>query len=124
MSNIPIALLVTYAFFRMAEYFALKLYQELYADGFRGRNNPVLAVFGLVLLPARIFGWALLIWLAIKIGVLPTIGMVFVAFIVSLILQTTIGTLLIRLLGPIAGALYLAAVPILGIVIAFMIAAI
>jgi hypothetical protein len=119
----PIALVVVYALFRMAEYFALKHYQALAADGFGTRNNPVLMVFGIILLPARIIGWIFLIWLAVKIGVLPTIVLVAIAFVLSLVLQSTIGMLLIGVLGPLAGVIYLALVPILAVVIGFMIAA-
>lgn len=124
MGKIPIVLLLTYALFRMAEYFALKNYQALASDGFARRNSPVLAMFGVVLLPARIIGWVFLVWLALKVGVIATLGMVIVAFIVSLILQSTIGIWLIRVLGPLAGVTYLVSVPILAVVIGIMIASI
>lgn len=123
MSKVPIVLVFVYALFRMAEYFALKHYQALAADGF-GARNPVAMAFGLVLLPARIIGWVFLIWLAMKIGIVATIGLVAIAFVLSLVLQSTIGMLLIGLLGPLAGLIYLAMVPILAVVIGFLIAAI
>lgn len=122
-SGVPVSLVVVYALFRMFEYFALKNYQAVAAEGMHAGNRTALSVFGVVLLPARFGGWALLIWLAVKIGILHTIGLVVLAFLLSLVLQMTLGMLLMAILGPLAGLLFLIAVPICGIAIAFMIAA-
>ena len=121
--SIPNTLVVTYALFRMCEYFALKNDEALSAEGSHAGNKTALVIFSAVLIPARIGGWALLIWLAIKVGILATIGLVVLAFILSLLLQLTLGMLLMLLLGRFAGVIFLAAVPLTAILIALMIAA-
>lgn len=83
-AGVSITLVVACALFRMSEYFALKNYQALAAEGVHAGNRTGLLVFGVVLLPARLGGWALLLWLAFKIGIGTTIGTVVVAFLLSL----------------------------------------
>ncbi len=118
-----ILLVIAYALFRMFEYFSLKNYQALSAEGSHSGNRKALLIMSAVLWPARFGGWALLIWLAVKVGLVPTIGLVVTAFILSLILQATLGPLLIVVLGELSGVVFLAAVALLGLAIAAMIAA-
>lgn len=126
-SDVPVGLIFAFALFRMFEYFCIKGYQALLAEGLPRANRTGIFIFTAVLLPARFGGLALLIWLAVKIGVLPTIGLVVGAFLLSLILQVTLGRLLFAAFGHLANLrslAFLIAVPLLEIVIAVMIAVI
>jgi hypothetical protein len=84
--GVPIALIMVYALFRVVEYFMLKLQQAWMAEGPAFRTGLRLA-FILVLLPARVFGWGFLIYFAFRVGIVPAIALLSIAFPSSLLLQ-------------------------------------
>lgn len=117
LSDLPWSIVIAYAFFRVFEYIALKNYQYLpKTEETRGAQ----LIFGAVLLPSRILGWGLLLLLVFKIGLLPTIAVVVIAFLLSLPLQTLL-TLASTALAQYSGVVVLAAVPIIGVYILFAI---
>jgi hypothetical protein len=123
MDGTPWLLVVAYALFRTFEYFSLKNYQEMYQErqmfGSAMHTKP-LAIMGAVLLPARIAGWGIMIWVAVKFGILPALIVLFVAFLLSLVLQTTLAPFLWRVIGPLG---FLIAVPAMVLVIFGLLAA-
>lgn len=111
MESFPWLLVLAYALFRVFEYYSIKNYQDLMQERQLfggGMHTGGLAVLGAVLLPARIAGWGILIWAAVKYGILPTIGLVVAAFLLSLVLQFTLAPALWRIVGPVG---FLVAVP-------------
>jgi hypothetical protein len=122
MEEFPWLLVLAYALFRVFEYYSLKNYQEMYQERQMfgpGMHRGPLSVMGAVLLPARIAGWGILIWVAMKLGLLPTLVVVVVAFLLSLVLQVTLAPVLWSTIGPVG---FLAAVPIMVGVIALILA--
>lgn len=111
----PISLILLYALFRTAEYYALKYFQTLVEDPAVPRN-PTLLPISLLLLAARVAGWGMLIVFAMKAGLGTTVALVVVAFIVSLVFQT-IYEHTVRPLRALGFLITLGAVPITAILI-------
>ena len=117
LTDLPWSIVVGYAFFRTFEYIALKNFQFLPKIE---ETRPAQLIFGIVLFPSRILGWALLILLAVKIGFLPTLAVVVIAFLLSLPLQTVVSIASIAF-AQFSGPIVLAAVPLTGLYILFAI---
>ena len=85
-------------------------------------HTGLLAIMNVVLLPSRIAGWGILIWVVIEYGFLHTIGIAVVAFLISMIMQFTVGPALWGMLGTVAPVVFIAAIPIMVIVIIVVLA--
>jgi hypothetical protein len=91
--GVPISLVVAYALFRMFEYYSLKEVRERYQSlRFPSQlivRNPLTAyyAFSFVLLPARVFGWGLLLFYGWRAGWLQPVKLIVMAFPLSLLFQ-------------------------------------
>ena len=105
------SIVASYSLFRMFEYFSLKNHQAVGSQGIHAGNRKAMALFGLILLPARIAGWGLALYLIFKVGLWAAVGLLLLAFIVSLVLQITLGTVLVMILGVRSGIVFLVGGP-------------
>lgn len=125
MTSFPWTLVVAYALCRLFEYYLLKNAQALTADrdqyGADLHRRPLLVMHS-ILLPARIAGWAMLISAVIKFGLAVTIGVMAAAFLLSLLLQFMLGPILLAALGSAAPVGFLAAVPVMAVVVMIVLA--
>lgn len=111
--GVPIVLYFAYALFRMFEYYTLKNFQLLLSQGETADNRAALRISKAVLLPARVAGWAMVLWVFAKVGVLGVAALLLIAFPMSLLMQSTVGLGLIFLLGEAAGITFVVAVPVM-----------
>ncbi len=95
--GVPVSLILVYALFRMNEYYMLKLHQG-YMSGGPASTRPQL-VFGSVLLIARVFGWAFLLYFAYRNGWLEAVKLLAIAFPLSLAMQWAVLVPLVRFGG-------------------------
>ncbi len=86
--GVPIGLVVVYAIYRANEYYMLRRLRAMTAAppwAFSRKGQLILSSF---LFPARIFGWAFLLYFAVRVGWLPAVLLIVIAFPLSLIVQS------------------------------------
>jgi hypothetical protein len=116
-AQIPIPLLVLYALFRTFEYYSTKHLEALSVWPGAGQRRAV-SVITVLLLLARIAGWAMLLLFAFRANILNAVALIAVAFPLSLAFQS-IYEYTIRPLQTLGALLTLIALPLTVIAIAF-----
>lgn len=114
--GVPVALILAYALFRVFEHHGLKIQQAVYGSGPRPETNGPLLFLGAILLPARIFGWAIFIWYGLVVSWWAPLKLLVIAYPISLVFQFFSGALF-QLPRSVFNAVVLIAIPALAIVI-------